>query len=72
MTLRLLRLTPPVASLSVPLLESLLDGLLRVLTLTGLLEGVVGNGTLEGVELENVSGWEEVGVVDNFDERLDL
>lgn len=67
-----IKLTPPVATLGVPLLESLLDGLLGILTLTGLLEGVVGNGSLEGLELENVSGGEEMGVVDNLDERLDL
>lgn len=66
------RLTPPVASLGVPLLEGLLDGLLGILTLTGLFEGVVRNGALEGLELEDVSGGEEVGVVDDFDEGLDL
>lgn len=66
------RPTPPVASLGVPLLECLLDGLLGILTLTGLLEGVVGDGAFQRFELENVSGGEEMGVVDNLDERLDL
>ena len=65
-------LTPTVGTLGVPLLESLLDGLLRVLTLSGLLESVVGDGSLERFELELVSGGEEVGVVDNLDEWLDL
>ena len=65
-------LTPTVGTLGVPLLESLLDGLLRVLTLSRLLEGVGGDGSLKGLELELVSGGEEVGVVDDLDEWLDL
>jgi hypothetical protein len=65
-------LTPPVVALGVPLLERLLDVLLGVLTLGGLLEGVAVDGTLEGLELEHVTGGEEVGVVDDLDERLDL
>lgn len=56
----------------VPLLESLLDGLLGLLPLGRLLEGLRGNGTLERLELEHVSGGEEVGVVDDLDERLNL
>lgn len=67
-----MRLTPPVLSLLVPLLESLLDGLLGLLPLGRLLEGLRGNGTLERLELEHVSGGEEVGVVDDLDERLNL
>lgn len=65
-------LTPPVVALGVPLLERLLDVLLGVLTLGRLLEGVAVDGTLEGLELEHVTGGEEVGVVDDLDERLDL
>lgn len=56
----------------VPLLESLLDGLLGLLPLGRLLERLRGNGTLERLELEHVSGGEEVGVVDDLDERLNL
>lgn len=56
----------------VPFLESLLDGLLGFLPLGRLLEGLRGNGTLERLELEHVSGGEEVGVVDDLDERLNL
>ncbi len=50
----------------------LLDDLLSLLSLGWLLEGLGGDGTLKGLELEGVSGWEEMGVVDNLDERLDL
>jgi hypothetical protein len=66
------KLTPPVGSLGVPLLKVLLDGLLGVLTLGRLLEGVGRDGALEGLELESVTGREKVRVVDDLDERLDL
>lgn len=65
-------LTPSVVALGVPLLKGLLDGLLRLLPLGWLLERVRGDGSLQRLELEHVSGGEEVGVVDDFDERLDL
>ena len=52
------RPTPSVGTLGVSLLESLLDGLLGVLSLSGLLEGLGRDGSLEGLELELVSGWE--------------
>jgi hypothetical protein len=50
----------------------LLDGLLGVLSLSGLLEGLGGNGSLQAFELECVSSGKQVGVVDDLDERLDL
>lgn len=37
-----------------------------------LLEGVVGDGTLEALELKSVAGRHDVVVVDDLDERLDL
>lgn len=56
----------------VALLKGLLDGLLGVLTLGDLLEGVVGDNTLETLKLEGVAGGHDVVVVDDLDERLDL
>lgn len=56
----------------VTLLKGLLDVLLGVLALRDLLEGVVGDGTLETLELESVAGGHDVVVVDDLDERLDL
>lgn len=62
---------PTVLSAGVPVLKSLLDGLLGVLALGDLLEGVVGDGTLETLELESVTGGHQVVVVDDLDEGLD-
>ena len=62
---------PPVLAAGVSVLERLLDGLLGVLTLGDLLEGLGGNGALEALELESVTGGHQVVVVDNLDERLD-
>jgi hypothetical protein len=64
--------TPPVGTSGVSLLQVLLDGLLGVLSLSGLLEGLGGNGSLQAFELECVSSGKQVGVVDDLDERLDL
>ena len=66
------KLTPSVGTLGVSLLESLLDGLFRVGSLSWLLESIVGDGSLQRFELELVSGREEMGIVDDLDERLDL
>jgi len=63
---------PPVLAGLVSLLESLLDGLLGVLPLRDLLECVLGEGTLQVLELDGVAGGHDVGVVDLLDERLDL
>lgn len=63
---------PTVLAASVALLEDLLDGLLGILTLGNLLEGVGGDGALEALELEGVAGGHQVVVVDDLDERLDL
>ena len=63
---------PSVLSAGVSLLEDLLDVLLRILTLTDLLEGIVGDGALEALELEGVTGGHQVVVVDDLDEGLDL
>lgn len=66
------RLTPPVGTSSVSFLQVLLDGLLGFLSLSGLLEGLGGDGSLQAFEFQSVSGREQVGVVDDLDERLDL
>lgn len=50
----------------------LLDGLLGLLSLSGLLEGLGRDGSLQALEFEGVSGRKQVGVVHNLDERLDL
>lgn len=63
---------PTVLAAGVALLEDLLDGLLGILTLGNLLEGVGGDGALETLELEGVAGGHQVVVVDDLDERLDL
>lgn len=63
---------PLVLARGVLLLEDGLDLLLGVLALRRLLEGVLGDGTLETLELESVSGGHEVVVGDDLDERLDL
>jgi hypothetical protein len=60
------RLTPPVGSTSVTLLEVLLDGLLGVFPLGGLLEGLGRDGSLQALELESVTGGEEMSVVDSL------
>lgn len=52
----------------VPLLEQLLDGLLGILTVSGLLEGLGGDRSLEALKLECVTGGEEVVVVDGLQE----
>lgn len=63
---------PLVLAAVVLLLQSLLDGLLGLLPLCRLLEGVAGNGALQRLNLESVSGRHQVVVVDDLDERLDL
>lgn len=62
---------PPVLAAGVSVLEGLLDGLLGVLALGNFLEGVGGNGTLETLKLESVTGGHQVVVVDDLDEGLD-
>lgn len=63
---------PAVLAGSVAVLEGLLDSLLGVLALRDLLEGVLGDDTLEALELQSVTGGHQVVVVDDLDERLDL
>lgn len=63
---------PSVLAARVALLEDLLDVLLGILALADLLEGVVGQGALETLELEGVSRGHQVVVVDGLDEGLDL
>lgn len=63
---------PSVLAAGVSLLKHLLDSLLGVLALGNLLEGVVGDGTLEALELESVTSGHQVVVVDDLDEGLDL
>ena len=63
---------PPVLSARVALLQDLLDGLLRVLALADLLEGLGVEDGLEALELEGVAGGHQVVVVDHLDEGLDL
>lgn len=62
---------PAVLAAGVAVLQSLLDGLLGLLTLGDLLEGVGGDGTLETLKLERVTGGHQVVEVDDLDERLD-
>lgn len=63
---------PLVLARRVLLLKDLLDLLLGVLTLRRLLEGVLGNGSLESLELESVTGGHKVVVRDHLDKRLNL
>ena len=63
---------PPVLAALVSLVEGLLDGLLGLLPLADLLESVGGDGVLEALKLEGVTGGHEVVVVDDLDEGLDL
>jgi len=63
---------PPVLPAQVPLLEGLLDRLLRLLALRGLLESVVCYDALHRLEFEGVAGRHEVVVVDDLDEGLDF
>lgn len=62
---------PAVLAGGVAVLQGLLDGLLGVLALGNLLEGVVGDNALEALELESVTGGHQVVVVDDLDEGLD-
>lgn len=62
---------PPVLAAGVSVLQSLLDGLLGLLTLGDLLESVLGDNALETFQLESVASRHQVVVVDNLDERLD-
>jgi len=63
---------PPVLAGCVALLQDLLDVLLGIFSLADLLEGLAGNGALEALKLECVTGGHQVVVVDGLDERLDL
>jgi hypothetical protein len=63
---------PPVLAALVPLVEGLLDDLLGLLPLADLLESVGGDGVLEALKLEGVTGGHKVVVVDDLNERLDL
>lgn len=57
---------PLVLPVSVSLLQLLLDLLLGVLALRWLLEGIGADNTLQTLQLECVTGGEEVGVVDGL------
>ena len=63
---------PPVLAALVSLVEGLLDSLLGLLPLADLLESVGGDGVLEALKLEGVTGGHKVVVVDDLDEGLDL
>lgn len=54
------------------LLQSLLDNLLGFLSLGWLVQGVWGDGVLERLNIQRVSGWHHVVVVDQLDKWLDL
>ena len=62
---------PPVLATCVPLLQSLLDRLLGLLSLRYLFESVIGDHALETFKFKSVSGGHEVIVIDSLDERLD-
>lgn len=63
------RTDPAVLAGNVTLLEDLLDLLLGILTSGDFLEGLGGDNTLERLELEGVTGGEEVVVVDRLQTR---
>ena len=63
---------PSVLSRCVSLLQSLLHGLLRVLPLRLLLECICGNNSLKSLQLERITCWHQVVVVDDLDKWLDL
>lgn len=63
---------PSVLAAGVALLQGLLHRLLGLLTLADLLEGVGGDGALQALKLQGVTGGHQVVVVDGLDERLDL
>lgn len=64
---------PLVLARLVSLLKGLLDGLLGVLSESGLSEGLGANNVLEvGAEVQGVSSGHHVVVVDDLDEGLDL
>lgn len=63
---------PLVVASLVLLLEDLADSLLGVLTLRGLIESLLGNGGLEAIVVEVVTGRHDVAVVHTLDEGLDL
>lgn len=67
-----LREKPLVLTGLVSLLKSLLDDLLGLLTLSWLLESLGGDNGLERLDIQSVSGWEQVVVVDGLNEWLDL
>lgn len=60
---------PPVLSWCVTFLKQLLHCLLGILTLRHFFEGLCRNGALQTLELELVTGGEEVGVVDSLNYR---
>ena len=62
---------PPVLTSLVSLLKGLSDDLLGLLTLRWLLESLSRDNGLEGLNVQSVSGWKQVVVVDDLDEWLD-
>lgn len=54
------------------LFQGLSDNLLGLLLLGWLLQGLWGDSVLERLDVQGVSCWHQVVVVDQFDERLDL
>lgn len=62
---------PAVLAGGVAVLQSLLDGLLGLLALGNLLESVLGDDTLQALELQGVASGHQVVVVDDLDEGLD-
>lgn len=63
---------PAVLSRCVTLLQCLLDSLLRILSLRNLLESVRSHNALKSLQLQSVTGWHQVVVVDDLNEWLDL
>jgi len=63
---------PSVLSRCVSLFQSLLHGLLSILPLGLLLECICGNNSLKSLQLECVTCWHQVVVVDDLDEWLNL
>lgn len=63
---------PLVLTSLVSFFKGLLDNLLGFFTLRWFFESFGGDHRLEGLNVQSVSGWQQVVVVDNLDERLDL
>lgn len=63
---------PLVLTSLVSFFKGLLDNLLGFFSLRWFFKGFSGDSTLEGFNIQGVSGWQQMVVVDNLDKWLDL